>query len=144
MANELLGAERWLYAKLTADTTLQGLIGSRIYSDVAPNGSSYPLIILSNNSEQDVVGAAGDRLLARPLYLVNLVTNTGSVAVYEQLINRIDEVLTLTVPEVVTLGSKTYTILSCVRERTVRYAQVEDKTDLRYIGGLYRLDIAPA
>lgn len=44
---DVLTAEKWLYSKLSVDGTVKGLIGSRIYHDLAPAQTIFPYLIYS-------------------------------------------------------------------------------------------------
>lgn len=42
-----MSADSWIYSTLVADSTLQTYVGSRIYQDLAPEGTAYPLIVFN-------------------------------------------------------------------------------------------------
>lgn len=44
---DILTAIRWVIATLKADTAVSGLVGARVYANLAPAGATYPLIVVT-------------------------------------------------------------------------------------------------
>lgn len=139
MANEVVLVDKWLASVLGADATLSGLVGSRIYSYLAPNGSVFPFIIYAYQGSIDVIAIGGIRIMNNGVYQVKSVGQSNSMVAQEAIANRIDTLL----------HGKTGTVaggivLACVREQPIAY--VENLNGLRYnhLGGLYRTIVQSA
>ena len=42
-----MDAQGWIYGKITEDATLDALLGDRVYSDLAPEGTTCPFVTLT-------------------------------------------------------------------------------------------------
>lgn len=135
VANETIRVGAWLYSVLSADSTLAGLVSTRIYSYLAPDGSALPFVTYSYQGGRDVIVIGGVRIMNSGLYQVKVVTQSNSmVGATETIATRIDDLLTRATGTVT--GA---IILACVREQPIGY--VENSNGLRYnhAGGLYRI-----
>ena len=135
MAAESYVAETWLYNKLTADTTLKNQVGSRVYSYVAPQGAAFPFIVYSLYSCSDVMEAGSNRIFSAMTYLVKAIGDQSvSGTTLKTIVDAIDSTL-----HRATGTSGSATILSCVRDSQVSYAEVSQGITYRHVGGLYRI-----
>ena len=95
--SEVLGLETWLYGLLNGDTGTGGvstLVAGRIYTDEAPSGSVYPLVLLSAQSPGiDVVSIGPHRVIVNTLYWVRVVGKGASKVALEAIFDRIDVLL---------------------------------------------------
>ena len=53
----------WIYATLLADTALAAIIGTRIYRDEAPEGTTFPFVVMQQIDAVPVQNAFNDRLM---------------------------------------------------------------------------------
>lgn len=65
-------AEKWLYGELAADAAVAALVGTRIYTGMAPNNATYPFVVFSLIDGFDHT-TQGVRLMADLEYLVECV-----------------------------------------------------------------------
>lgn len=146
--NEQVGAASFLFGVLAADPALQAEVGSRIFSDFAPEklpGTDipvgYPLIVFSLVRAADTRGLGTYRAMARLTYLVRVVSKGGGYGALHDAANRIDALLTVREPVEVTAGSETYTVHGCVRDQP--FARAELMNGVRYVnlGGLYSMNV---
>jgi hypothetical protein len=138
---ELTRVEKWLYQTLTGDGTVAGIVGTRCYAGIAPQTAAYPCIVYTNLSGgEDVRGTGRTRIMAAPLYLIKGVTQGGSVAALQTLVDRIDTLLNGQ-----TGGTADAVIQFCIRERPFRMVTVEEpgNTVFQHLGGEYRFGVSP-
>jgi hypothetical protein len=76
---ELVRVEQWIYQTLSADPTITGVVGSRIYADVAPQGATFPLVLFAHIGNVDVVRAWNNGRMAKNIFLVRVVGTGNSV-----------------------------------------------------------------
>ncbi len=124
----------WLYGKLSGDETLAGLVGSRIYEDVAPPKAAYPLIVYHVQDGHDVNGVAGARILTQEVYVVKAVHRDTSYSSLKAIAKRIDELIH-TASGQTTDGD----LVACIREQPLKFLAIEDGVEYRHLGGIYRL-----
>ena len=75
---ELMAVAEWLYARLTADATLGGLVGTRVYADLAPESAAFPMVVFQFQTGEDVDAAGGIRVLANTEWLIRGIDMTPS------------------------------------------------------------------
>ncbi len=86
-------AEQWLALVLKGDSTLSGLVGGRIYSTIAPQGATYPLLIFRNLSGQDV-RAIGPRItMSRVTYALAAYSDTPTIVALDAIMARAQVIL---------------------------------------------------
>ena len=133
--SEIDAADMWITAKLTGDTTLATLVGTRIYDGEAPPGAAYPLVTwIAASPPRDVMAEGGERILSIAVYLVQVFGQGRDYGLLRPIANRIDELLHQargTVTDGVVFG--------CVRESVVKLAEVHEGQSYRRLGGYYRL-----
>jgi hypothetical protein len=146
MANELVGAEAYLFAKLSGDAALAAIVGARIYRQVAPDKDpatgltpAYPLIAFHRQGGIDTIGPGATRIFAKPLYLVRVLGEAGGIAALRAAADRIDAVLTDTTPETITVGGVAYAISGCCREQPFDMTEFVEGRRIEHLGGLYRI-----
>ena len=152
--NEMHGAAAFFRSRLVADSALAEQVGKRVYADFAPEvdpddtstpkkAPKYPLITYHMLTATDV-NAGPYRVMIKPLFLVRVIAEGGYGAA-QAAANRLDELLMMPDPVNVTVGSDTYTILGCIRERPVLGSDFDTNGKrYSYIGGHYRLYIQAA
>lgn len=136
MANAIVAAERWLYGVLSADATLTGIVGARIYSRVVPPGAAYPLVFYT------MPGAGDNRLTLEAvrvwselIYAVRIINKTESYIGLEAGASAIEDALSRASGSTVS-----GTIVACVYQAPYELVEIDrDGFELRALGGLYRL-----
>lgn len=135
MTIEATRIDRWLFETLTGDAALTAAVGSRVYSDLAPDKAAMPYVVFSmQTADRDVQGIGTERFLVQPVYLVKAVGAGVSYEPLEAIADRIDAVLQGGA------GSVTGGLIhACIREQMVRYPEVDAGQQFRHLGGLYRI-----
>lgn len=72
-------AEKWLYGELAADAAVAALVGTRIYTGMAPHNATYPFVVFSLIDGFDHT-TQGVRLMADLEYLVEGVAASRCAA----------------------------------------------------------------
>ena len=112
----MLTADRWLYATLKNDTTLAAVIGARIYADIAPEGSIYPLAILSQVISLPVANWSADKVMNDEVWRVRLTTDKADYGAIETAAERIQTLL----------HKQTGTgVIGCTAEGITRFSEIE-------------------
>jgi hypothetical protein len=126
--------ERWLYGVLSTDATLTGLVGSRIYSYVAPVNATYPLIIFQYQTGSDLMGVGPVRIWSDSVYVIKAINRMESYSTLKTIADRVD-VLLHAESGSVTDGR----VVGCVRERAYSMLELVDTVQVRHLGGIYRI-----
>lgn len=133
---ESAAIDRWLNTVLAADTQLAAVVGTRIYSDLAPQGTALPMVVYQMQSANDLMVLGAVRVWANAVYIVRGVAQ--SVAYGGTLLtmaDRIDAVL-----HAASGGTVEGVVYECVREREFRMTEVgADGRQYRHMGGQYRI-----
>ena len=127
-----LTLDRWVSERLAADAPLQALVAGRVYSDVAPLGTPSPWVVFSLQSSADVRGVGPATIMQRNLVLVRVTGVVTSYADLEPILQRVDAALHGS-SGTVTSG----TVLSVLRQESVRFTETADGQQYRHLGGLY-------
>ena len=67
-----------MYSTLAADATVASVVGTRIYAEQAPQGSTFPLILFAHIGNVDVLRALGNGRVSKVIYLVRAVGDGSS------------------------------------------------------------------
>lgn len=137
MANELPAAAKWLYGKLIGDAALTALVSNRVYADVAPTGAAFPYVVFSITGVSDLQAMGPDRAAVTVTMVVRAVTQGSSTVALEPVASRVDELLQVKTPTTVSLGGRTYNLLSCARQTALAYPETVEGKPYRHLGGLY-------
>lgn len=137
--NELIGVHRFLYQRLACDPELAGLVGERIYEErKAPQGAAYPLVLFNVQSATDLLGAGAARLWMDAVVQVKAV-GPQATSELSPIADRLDALLHVAEPVVVSLGETRYQIHGSHRERAIKYDEVVAGQVYLHLGGLYRV-----
>ena len=121
-------AEQWLAQQLSSDSQLAGLVGARIYSTIAPQGTSYPLVIYAALAGVDETALGMIRALTRLRYAVKAVHTAANLATLDAIARRIDQILqgnTASLAGGLVLGCLRLTIVTLGHaEQGVQYRQI--------------------
>jgi hypothetical protein len=126
----------WLNTALSGDASLAAVVGTRIYSDLAPDGAALPMVVYQMQAANDLMTNGAARVWANTLFLVRGVAQRVS---YDgdliTMANRIDAVL-----HGASGSNAEGNVWECVRERPFRLTEVgADGKQYRHLGGLYRI-----
>lgn len=140
--NELFGLDTLIYATLTADAALVALASKRVFSEVGPEGITFPYVLYSFQSGSDQNGVGGVRIFSRPVYRIEAVDKADSFSTAAKIADRIDKVLQNVRGQAVVNGV-TYQVDGCVRRTPVRIAEEDQGVRYNRLGGLYVFYIYP-
>lgn len=132
--SECVVAEQWLVGALRDDAAVTALVGSRVYSELAPQGAAMPYVIVQNQASVDVLGVGSRRIMSELLFVVQAVGRGASYAVLAPIADAIDAALHLAGG--VTAEGR---VLGCRREEPFRRPEVTNGVQYRRLGGIYRL-----
>lgn len=138
--NELAAAEAFLCATLKAHPGVAELVGSRVYLYQAPEGATFPFILVALNAASDRNAVGADvRLFTRATFLVKGITKErGGMAEASALATAIDAAL-MGASGTVTVEETLYAIRGCYRTEPVRLVMGAGDQRYNHAGGLYRL-----
>lgn len=141
MASETLGIDQWITSVLSSDATITAAVGTRIYAELAPQGTAFPYIVFRSISSIDVVTTSAARIMVTEQRLVEAITEGESYAPLRTIVDRIDALLHRKPdPGSTIAGSWTgTTILSSDRQRVSRLAENEDGRHYRRLGAVYNI-----
>jgi hypothetical protein len=125
-----------LYARLSGDTTLKGLISTpdAIYEAKAPQGAEPPYVIFANQAPGVPLRTFG-KAADRPLWLVKGVCRGASSTPAEEIDARCQELLDTV--KLTIAGS----LATVVREGGVSYGEESSGEDWPHRGSLYRIHV---
>lgn len=133
-------AEAWIYQQLANDSTLRGLVGSQVYAGVAPEGATYPLIVLQSLGGVDTTAMHFSRVLSQFRYAVHCADRVGSIFNLDALAARVDALLHGGENVPVNGGY----MLACQRERQMALANQVAGVQTREITSTYLLVVQEA
>lgn len=128
-------AEKWLYATLSADATLAGLVADRISGTLSPELLELPYVTFLMQSSRDVSEVSGIRISTDNLYIVKAVGQTSTWDDLAPIASRIDYLIHRP-GSVMIQGSGS---LTCIREMVHQQAEVDEGLQYRHLGGIYRI-----
>ena len=131
---EVLRAYEWIQSTLSADATLAALVGSRIYSEQAPQERVMPFVVFNLQGGTDLRAVGTVRVYNNSLYQVKGVTQGRDYATGKSIADRIDVLL-----HGAAGNTSDGSILGCVREQPLVFAENDGGVEYRHVGGLYRL-----
>lgn len=126
--------DRWLYARLTGDATLMGLV-TGVYAMPVPPGKALPYVVFQEQSTRDIRGVGPARIGVDGTWLVRGVAETaGYGGALEQIADRIDVLLQASSGTV--SGGMVW---ACVRQRPFRLVESTQNGQYRHMGGIYQI-----
>ena len=141
MSADLSRIDQWIMGILAGDITLATSVSSRIYGDMAPQGSSMPLVLFSYLGGADKVLTLRTRF-TNAIYLIRAVGGGSSYNAIETIADRIDELLTTSLPDQGTIV-RDIRVSSCTREQPHQRKDMENGVPTMYLGGFYRIRYQP-
>lgn len=137
MSGDLTRIDQWVFQTLSADTQLVGLVGTRMYSDEAPQGATLPLVLFSFLGGADkLITLNQNSRTTNAIYLIRAVAQSSSYNTVELMADRIDAALSVPIQ-----GSLVRDILitSVIREQPHQRKDLENGVPHVYLGGFYRI-----
>lgn len=136
-------ASYWLYTTLANDAAITGIVGTRVYRDVAQQGAQMPCIVFQVQSAEDLNTAGVNRIFTTLTVVVKAIDTTGSYAGNVQtLAARADVLLhsqqasvSMTLPDASVVAGYCW----AWRTRPFNLAEVVDGVQYRHLGGVYRV-----
>jgi len=84
-----LNADRWLYTQLTTDSELASALGGRVYAEIAPQKTAYPLAVITFVAANHVGNASADRIMDNELWQIVVWTDQPNYTTIESIVDRI-------------------------------------------------------
>lgn len=134
---ETMIAENHIRTKLVNDASLVALLGgTRIYNEVAPQGTTTPFIVFRYQASRDINGNGAIRTATTFTYLIEVISNQSFTDI-DPIASRMDAVLQGSDGSV-TGGL----VLGTQRIGPFKLMELqEDGTYMRRLGGFYRVDV---
>lgn len=111
-----------------------------LHANKPPQGTPFPYLLITLQTESDTTGVGGVRLLSKPLYYVKAVVDRPSYAVIQPMADRTDDILV--VQKGVLQGS--VIVQRSVRQQAIRYEEEANNVTYSHLGGLYRFFLSSA
>ena len=89
----ILNADYWLYTKLSNDSQLATALGGRIYIDVAPQNTQYPLAIIKMVNSNQVGNLSRDRIMDDELWQIAIWIDQPNYTSIDAIAERVKTVL---------------------------------------------------
>jgi hypothetical protein len=135
--NELSAIESALLDSLGNDTVLAGMVGDRIYSEIAPQGVACPYLVFTHRTGRDTKAVNKKRLLTQANYVIKVVSSGQTYSGITEIAERMDTILEQARP--VVDGQR----VIFTREQPIGYAETSNGMLFRHLGGLYQVTIDP-
>lgn len=133
--NYLAAANQYVYGKLMGDATLVGLVGGRVYADVAPESAEWPLVTFQPLAAPVTLANGGNKVLAQITYRIKAIGKGTSFAPIAAVADRFD----------VCLGQASGSYGGCfaqsILEAEIYLPELVSGVLYRHLGGDYRIDI---
>jgi hypothetical protein len=132
----ILTADRFIYDTLTGDATLAGMVGTRIYSEVAPHNMDSPWVVYQCQTPEgrSVNGLGAVQIMLDEIYTVRVIREGNSYDPIEDAADRMIELLHGKHGAV----SGGYA-LACVMTGPVKYMTLENGKPYRHLGAMFRI-----
>ncbi len=124
----------WLFATLKGDATINAAVGGRITNGGALGPEATPFITWYMNASRDIQTAQGHSLWNESLFEVKVVGQGGSFAPIASIAARMNDLLVATTNVQTTRG-----VITCRRDRVIRYVELDDNVQYRHLGAIYRI-----
>lgn len=138
MSDETLAIDEWLYASLTGDSTLAGIVGNRVYSEMAPDTATFPFVLFAHLSSVDVPTHNQYRIMVDAVYVVRgIVQDMSYNAESKAMAEAIDRILHRSSGGSADSGGAL--IFTSQRTQPFRVAEQQSGKSYRHLGGQYRI-----
>ena len=126
----------WVAQALSDSDDVSEAVGDRIYEDVGPDDATYPFIVYSLATSQDVVGLGTQRIMADTMLTVKAVAEASREAL-SLLAAAIDTALTVASGVITTDG----TIFTAIRQTEISYTERVNGHQIRHLGGEFSIQV---
>lgn len=131
----------WISATLLADATLVGLVSTKVFEDLAPNGTPFPYVVFNVQDAPYVVRGVGlAEVMVDTIFTVKAVAQVSSYDVLAPHASAIRAALVTAETQAPTGGL----IFTCSYERQVAYAEGRGAEQVRHLGGEYKIQAQPS
>lgn len=135
-------AQKALYSAITANSTIMGLVSSRVYDHV-PEDADFPFIVLGEGTEEDASyfgQRAHDVLPEIQVWTQDGETSASSgSAGYKVALDIADKIADLIGTSGLTVDGHDCVVISATVEQLPRDRSAPDDATLRYVGVIVRL-----
>lgn len=144
MSNDVTAALEGIYTLLSGDVALTTALGTdvsgnpRIYPEVAPQESDFPVVTYSAVPIADNLIVGATRVLARIMFRVVGVVRGADYATLKTIADRIEAVLHDS------QGTYAGQYVTIHREAPISFASDESGELFYYLGGQYRVEVHPS
>lgn len=122
--SEIIKVEKWLYSRLSGITGVSG----RVYSGIAPVGSTFPFILYEMRDVSDVMTHTDRPVAVIGNWLVRAVGSTRGYVELEWIADQINIKLD---------RARVDPVMQCLRTQAFSMTEVIDGTQYRHLGGIY-------
>jgi hypothetical protein len=128
--------EKWLYSYLTADSTLNGMVGGRFYGPAVKTGTAFPYITWDMQSNTRVNGNAAGWLMTKSRFQVKVVAKGGMTDAVSAIADRLE---TLLDKREITANGITFSVLPVT---DINYVVQGQDAEIRFLhyGGIFEFD----
>lgn len=134
--DELTRIDEWLTTTLLAASSVTDVVGSRVYGELAPPSSTWPMVLFQHQASTDVMGSDQTRIMVDALYVVRGVHRAAS---FGGAVQDLADAITATLHRAdgtVADG----VVFACTRERPFRLVDTDDGgAQYRHAGGIFRI-----
>lgn len=140
--------DTWIEEKLmvTSSGALEALstgLSSRVYPDVAPSTAAYPFIVYQQQTPPEVIRGVGSaEVMVDTIYVVKAINQGTSDAALAPVANAIRDALVFNNGEGIVGGIGT--IFTSHYVRAFRMSSVEQASQFRHLGGVFRIQARAA
>jgi hypothetical protein len=122
--SEIIKVEKWLYSRLSGVTGVSG----RVYTAVAPKGSTFPFILYEQRALNDILTQTDRPIACLGSWLVRVV---GKASGYVEL-QAITDAVNYQLDRV-----RIDPVMQCLRVQGFSMTEVIDEVQYRHLGGIY-------
>lgn len=140
MSADIASVDQWIYDTFHSDLQLNTAVSGRIYGNLAPQGSAFPMVIFSFLGGSDKIQTFRTRF-TNAIYLVRAITHSSSINGIRSIADRVDELLA--VPEQGVFVNDIL-ISTVIREQPHERFDLENGVPTVYLGGFYRFRYQPS
>lgn len=139
---EGITVSRWVYGTLTADPTLQDLlggaqgIGKRVWEGVAPDDTAYPFLTYTIMEPRDVKVVGQVQVFARVQFMLKVIGKGASYTPLVPVYKRAHDLVETRTNQPVQDGL----VISSHRVSGIQYPERASGVEYRHLGGLYETE----
>ena len=144
LGNEVVPAEKFIYARLAAESGAGDAVSNRLYGYAAAQqqgtGITYPAIVWQLQAPSEDVKAIGNvRIMSRPIYVVRVIVQASSWNTAQPIADAIDRALEGASGIVDAGEADQAEVLTVSRIGPFSLVEAVSGVQYRHLGGQYRL-----